>query len=1333
MVDREKTCSLVQQWTFSWPSYLLDLVSRDREVVVEDLPVLGYESRARYLLERFTTSQNRFTSQKAHPPLWRVLVIANGRYMGMQLVLTIFLNFVMFAPHFALMRLLQLLEPNIAPPSRASLCFWILAFGMLTGGYSFLENWIQWISQNKVAIRIQEQMVLAIYHRVLHMKNGAQSVQELDLEDDKESSENIQNVSNLVAVDTHRVGKSTALLGRAITLPLRLTIACVVLRYLLGNESLLAIVAVLLLMAPLKLWCFWRYTGNETALMSQRDRRVAAVGEVLRGIRQIKTSALGGLWETQLDAMRTTELRWQKKAFTLATAGVTVQQLGSLSLSAISLAVHAFFHGTLQSSTAFTALAVIGSIDTVLFQLPELITEILGAKVSLKRVDAFFRGVCEMEGHEESKAISFDNVTATWKRGMPAHNEESKRVFALQRMSFSIPEHGITAVIGPTGSGKSLLLATMLGESEIVGGIVRSPAMSPTIAADRIDDTDEQWIQSRSVAYASQQPWIEPTTIRENILFGLPLRGPRYQQVLFACALLQDLKALPTGDLTEVGGNGVNLSGGQKSRISLARVLYSRAETLILDDIFSAVDVHTARHIHDHALMGPLGVDRTRVLATHNLNLCAPDYVIQIRQGELRYAGEAGDFAGSISSGSNFSTSRKSSRQELNSTMQPTKTSDLNDRLLAIQDASDDAHKARDHKAPDMLVQPEARQHGSIQWFELQRYFRDCGRWYHIILVACCYLMYSGIILGRTWAVEVWSSPSRGQASHSEQDLRNSYAFTQQTILTIGIDHHTKTFIGLYLLLSFTAWIVGSLRSYVLLMASLQASRVMFRRLLGAILRAPMRWIETTPSGRIMNRFTSDIDLLDSYMGVDLSAFFISIMDCATVFVPSMVASPALALVVFSLLTLCIYYCRVYLLMAREMKRLESVARSPIFDLLNRSLTGLWTIRAFGRTQHYVEAMQGTIDLHARSAWQLWLLSRWLGFRMNVIGSGFCVITAAAVVLLGQPEAGLVGFVLTFTMQLTSSMSRSILTYACFELDMNGVERILEYTDIEAEPQGGIEPPAAWPSEGRIEVNDLELSYAPHLAPVIHNLSISIESHQRIAVVGRTGAGKSSLALSLFRLLEPRKGQILIDGIDICKIKLNCLRSRIAMIPQDPTLFTGTVRSNLDPSGELSDEEMLYALGQVGWSRPVLPDSGAERVGGFYATELDLPALDQPVMELGSNFSQGQRQLLCLARAAALRPKILVMDEATSAVDRDADRLIQGSLRSSFKGVSTLLVIAHRLSTVADFDRILVLDGGRMVEFGHPMDLMGIENGAFKSMIDQDPESESLKAMLSRD
>jgi ABC-type multidrug transport system fused ATPase/permease subunit len=436
-----------------------------------------------------------------------------------------------------------------------------------------------------------------------------------------------------------------------------------------------------------------------------------------------------------------------------------------------------------------------------------------------------------------------------------------------------------------------------------------------------------------------------------------------------------------------------------------------------------------------------------------------------------------------------------------------------------------------------------------------------------------------------------------------------------------------------------------------------------------------------------------------------------------------------------------------YMSGAREVKRLESNAKSPVFEQFGSALTGVGTIRAFDKSDVYIARMFSKIDNHSTSFWHLWAFNRWMGWRMSLVGGFFATFVLIMILLIGGIDASLAGFALSFALEYGQVVIWTIRHYANLELDMNAAERIIEYSNLPTESLSGADPPAHWPSEGRLEVSDLVVSYAPDLPPVLKGLTFNVERNERIGVVGRTGAGKSSLTLALFRFLEAQQGSIYIDGLDISKIKLHALRSRLAIIPQDPVLFSGTIRSNLDAFDDHEDNELRDALQRVhliseaesealsanatGTATPLNAqnDGTATPTTALNTNKNPFLSLLSPISEGGLNLSQGQRQLLCLARAIVSRPKIMVLDEATSAVDMATDTLIQQSIRSEFND-STMIVIAHRLSTIADFDKILVLGEGKVLEFGTPKELYAREDGAFRGMIGESGEREKLEKLI---
>lgn len=510
---------------------------------------------------------------------------------------------------------------------------------------------------------------------------------------------------------------------------------------------------------------------------------------------------------------------------------------------------------------------------------------------------------------------------------------------------------------------------------------------------------------------------------------------------------------------------------------------------------------------------------------------------------------------------------------------------------------------------------------------------------------------------------------------------------------------------------------IGSMVNVIILLPALRASEHLFQQCLEGVLQAPLHWLDATPAGQILNRFSADLNVVDSRICLTLTQLLAAGLECGSAIVAGIIISPLAIVLIVPLASACVYFSRTYLVAARVMRRIENNARSPIYEKFNSSLNGLSTIRAYGKQEIYIEQMQHLVDGHARAYWHQWLLTRWLVTRINITGAAFTACVTVLVAAFGEADAAAAGFAIGFSIQIHSAITLLTQVYTGLELDLNCVDRVLEYSDVESEQYSGIDPPDAWPTEGRFDIIDLAVHYASDQPLVISGLNISIEGGQRVGIVGRTGAGKSSLAVALLRFLEASQGQILIDGIDISQLSLTQLRRRLAIIPQDPVLFSGTVRSNLDPFQIYHDEELLSALAEVKCITSAAKDPHSK--------------LQIPISKGGLNFSQGQRQLLCLARAIVAKPKVLILDEATSSVDRAADEQIQSALRARFgHGSSTLLVIAHRLSTIADFDHVLVMNRGMAVEFGPPRDLLNHKNGFFRNMVENDSEREHLLKII---
>lgn len=790
----------------------------------------------------------------------------------------------------------------------------------------------------------------------------------------------------------------------------------------------------------------------------------------------------------------------------------------------------------------------------------------------------------------------------------------------------------------------------------------------------------------------------------------------------------------------------------------MARAIYSRAGILVLDDIFSAVDAHVGRHIFEKCLTGELCAGRTRILVTHHVALCEPKtkYLVELGDGRVLNAGFVSELeeTGTLQQIKSHEQTDQEVRDDEASTA-------LNSEDTSQADGETDGEplaKVPSKAQARKFVEEEAREKGAVKGKVYATYLRYSGSWWFWSTILFLFLFVQVLTVGRSWWLKIWTgSYDEHEQNINVQTQKQAYAYqftlSQFTINSMAQpmvqpDNNSLGFyLGIYIFLSLFTSLVSTFRYYYVFYGSIRASRQLFAKLNFVVLRAPLRWLDTVPLGRILNRFTSDFHSVDTHMAYSMAFAGAAFLNLAGVVVAGLFVSPIIIVMSFILLLICAFYAIRYIQGARPVKRLESVTKSPVFEQFGSALTGVQTIRSFDKSATYIERMYKRLDDWTVASYHLWLFIRWMGWRMAVVGSFFASFVAILILIAPNIDASLAGFGMAFALEFSGHVMWTIRHYANVELEMNAAERIVEYTELPTESLEGSSPPAAWPTEGRVEVNDLVVSYAEDLPPILKGLNFTIERNERVGVVGRTGAGKSSLTLAFFRFLEARSGSIHIDGIDISKIKLHDLRSRLAIIPQDPVLFSGTVRSNLDPFDDHTDAELFDSLARVHLiSEDEIKDSnGTEPSSNTSGTSTPTSSqkkntnifrnLLSPISEGGLNLSQGQRQLLCLARAIVSRPKVMVLDEATSAVDMATDALIQRSIREEF-GDSTLVVIAHRLSTIADFDRILVLSDGKVAEYGTPKELwelQGGENGGlgmFRAMCEQSGEKEHLRQIV---
>ncbi|KAL1925554.1 uncharacterized protein VTP21DRAFT_437 [Calcarisporiella thermophila] len=1194
-------------------------------------------------------------------------------------------------------------------------------------------------------------------------------------------------IVNMMSVDSFSISEICSYLHTVYEIPILIVVIVVFLYKLLG-WSALAGVLVLFLLMPINYYSTVLYQNMENALLKAADKRLNLMNELLQGIRTIKFFAWESQFMERVEATRQaeiTQLYVRLRIFAFWEAlywGTPAFVTLSTFLCYTKIAGH-----ELTASTLFTALALFNMLRDPLNMLPSVVADIVRAKVSLDRVNGFLQEE-ETEKYRQLRrpldlakdpAIGFRDATFRWggDKEIAASPSGAKGLFELRDLNIEFPVGELTLVIGPTGAGKTSLIMALLGEMNVVKGETflpdkstpPHPKMSPGYHS--------------GIAYVAQSAWLQNSTIRDNILFGQPFEQDRYDRVVEACALKRDLEILEAGDQTEIGEKGITLSGGQKQRVSLARAVYSRAGHVLMDDCLSAVDAHTAKWIYENCLQGELMKGRTCILVTHAVGLCLPGArkIVVVNNGRVVANGTAEELldAGVLSEDILLE------RQNLEEDSVPTPDEVTAEEILAggKDAAQQDQLEKQQMKGKDVqaahtasssttsvntnvdtktgngrLIQEEERAKGKVKWSVYVNYFRAVGGpgfWVFMLsLLAFTQVCY----FAQDYWLKLWAQAYNSPVGQAFVNTLSTLAFVIPPAMYFGVepdwtakasaylgdygssDAHVSNiadqevdvdyYLKVYLGISLMSISLYTIRYILLAWGAVYASRILHHRLLVRVMNAPLRFFDTTPIGRIVNRFSKDMQTIDQEVMNGIGIFLVEIAACITVLAVIITITPSFLIfalgILFSYVMVCMYYLRT----SRELKRIESVTRSPIFSHFGETLMGVTTIRAYGMEHRFRAENLNRIDATNRPFFYLWAANRWLSIRTDILGAAIAFI-AAIVILFGFDsfDPGLAGLSLSYSITFTDHALWLMRFYSQNEINMNSCERLEEYLSIEQEPAAVVEgnrPPADWPHRGEVVVKDLVLRYAPENPPVLRGLTFRIEGGEKVAVVGRTGAGKSTLASAFFRFME-FEGSICIDGIDISKIGLRDLRSSLTIIPQDPVLFMGTVRNNLDPFGEHTDAALYTALRRVHLIGATSEEDAADNDSAINP----FTNLESPVSEQGVNLSQGQRQLVGLARALLRQNRVIILDEATASVDHETDARIQRTIREEFTA-ATLICIAHRLRTIIDYDRVFVMDHGHIVEVGSPRELIHNESGVFRSMCERSGEMEVLLDMIGR-
>ncbi|XP_021410687.2 ATP-binding cassette sub-family C member 3, partial [Lonchura striata] len=1140
-------------------------------------------------------------------------------------------------------------------------------------------------------MRLRTGITGVIYRKSLAITNSAKR------------SSTVGEIVNLMSVDAQRFMDLMTFLNMLWSAPLQIFLALYFLWQTLG-ASVLAGVAVMVLLIPFNSAIAIKTRAFQVEQMRYKDSRIKLMNEILGGIKVLKLYAWEPSFSEKVLEIRKNELRVLKKSAYLNSlstfAWISAPFLVALTTFAVYVSVDE--KNILDAEKAFVSLSLFNILKFPLNMLPQVISNIAQTSVSLKRIQQFLShdelnpNCVETKVIAPGNAISVRNATFSWGKELKP---------TLKDINMLIPSGSLVAIVGHVGCGKSSLVSALLGEMEKLEGEVAVKG---------------------SVAYVPQQAWIQNATLKDNILFGQAPNEEKYQDALEACALKTDLEVLPGGDQTEIGEKGINLSGGQRQRVSLARAVYSSSDIFLLDDPLSAVDSHVAKHIFDKVI-GPDGVlkGKTRILVTHGISfLPQVDHIIVLVDGKIS---EMGSYQELLKQNKAFAEFlRNYALDEDIEEDEPTMLEEeevllAEDTLSIHTDLADNEPVTNEVRkqflrqlsvvsseggecpnkmstkrrvcekkpaepplprkiANEKLIQAETTETGTVKLTVFWQYMKAVSP--VISLVICfLYCCQNAAAIG----ANVWLSD-----------------WTNEPVVN-GTQHNTAMRIGVYAALGLLQGLIVLICSFTLALGGINAARTLHAALLENKFHTPQSFYDTTPTGRVINRFSKDIYVIDEVIPPTILMFLGTFFTSLSTMIVIIASTPLFAVVIIPLAILYFFVQRFYVATSRQLKRLESVSRSPIYSHFSETVSGASVIRAYRRVKAFVDISDSKVDENQKSYYPGIVSNRWLGIRVEFVGN--CIVLFAALfAVIGRNSlnAGLVGLSVSYALQVTLSLNWMVRMTSDLETNIVAVERIKEYSETETEAPWIIEgkrPPENWPSKGDLEFVNYSVRYRKGLDLVLKDLNLQVHGGEKIGIVGRTGAGKSSMTLCLFRILEAVKGEIKIDGVKISEIGLHDLRSRLTIIPQDPVLFSGTLRMNLDPFNKYSDEEIWKALELSHLKR-------------FVSSQPSM--LDYECSEGGENLSVGQRQLVCLARALLRKTRILILDEATAAIDLETDDLIQMTIRTQFVDC-TVLTIAHRLNTIMDYTRVLVLDNGTIAEFDTPANLIAAK-GIFYSM-----------------
>eukprot|EP01122_Echinamoeba_exundans_P001098 TRINITY_DN1103_c0_g2_i1.p1 TRINITY_DN1103_c0_g2~~TRINITY_DN1103_c0_g2_i1.p1 ORF type:complete len:1401 (+),score=489.68 TRINITY_DN1103_c0_g2_i1:230-4432(+) len=1162
-------------------------------------------------------------------------------------------------------------------------------FGAVFGAFAYYHaGFTGWT----LAAKIRAVMVMMTFKKTLKVQNS--------------SERNSGQIVNMVSSDAQILTDTFAFFLSGLVAPIQLIVVTGLLWKEIGPFALIPL-ATFIVSMPISGIVSSKFGGLRFKQQQASDQRLKLIRELISAVRIVKYYAWEVPFQRNIDNFREYEIeRVRKTAMTRTIAVGVFSAVGPVG-TALTYTFYSLGNA-FDLSRIFTALALLNLVRLPLQILPLVLVFGSQYMIAFNRVRDFciLPELPKRENRPPSKvAIRMKNTSLSWEKDSPV----------LTKLNIKVKRGECVMVVGSVGSGKSSLAQAVIGEMPIVDGEVEI---------------------NGGIAYVPQEAWIINASVRENIVFGNPFDEALYKKVIKMAALEPDFAIMPAGDKTEIGDRGINLSGGQRQRVSIARALYANRDVYVFDDPFSAVDSHVAKHLIENAVVKYIrGQGKTGFIVTNQLQfLSYADRVIMLKGGKIV---EQGKFEELMANGRDFAALIKEFGVFEKDDDGEESSSEASSKKGPVKKPTQDANTEKKEEASGALTGSEERESGTIDAAVYWYYIKSGGLGLFFLAVFLLFSVVAARVFYALWLSD-WSASSTGAgtappAVAAAFGCRLAFNYTANPNVTVDQvcpplfaitpiaanqanlfkgGYSRDQWLAGYLAASFFEVIVFFLHMIPLVYWSRNASRTLHHNLLSKVLRASTSFFDSTPAGRLIARFSKDINLIDDLLAFQFDQYVGLLLTLVGIFAQMAASQPFILIIMGVAFIIFFFMQRIFQRTAIDIQRLEALSRAPIFSHLSETIEGASSIRAYGMQKKFVRANMNKVDTNLIDYLGLRYSTAWFGMRLDWLGTVIIVTTFLAIFLTrnyGSLNFALAALAMSSTTNITFALSAVANNSVELETKMNSVERIRQYLSIQQEAPAHIEetkPDESWPAKGNVTFKGLSIAYKAG-DPVLKKISAKVHAREKIGIVGRTGAGKSTLVTALFRMVEPSEGTIEIDGVDITKIGLTDLRRKLSIIPQLPQLFIGTVRYNVDPFKEKEDKDIWRALEMVQLKSYIesLPDK-----------------LESKVEENGSNFSVGQRQLLAMARALLVDAKILLLDEATAAVDNETDSLIQAMVRKNFKN-KTVLTIAHRLNTIMDYDRIMVLDKGKLVEFDTPKNLLDDKTTIFYSMVEATGEA----------